>query len=114
MMSHQVYGIGILLVYVDNTLLVSHSLERIESAKRAIGKQFCMFDFGEAKFILGMDILMDTNAGTMSFSQERYTKELVEKHGMLDSTPSKLPMAPTHYKDGEVTSDENKVSMSPS
>jgi hypothetical protein len=33
---------------------------------------------------------------------------------MLDSTPSKVPMAPTHYRDGQVASDQDKVALTPS
>jgi hypothetical protein len=29
----------------------------------------------------------------------------MEKYGMLDTTPSKVPMVPTDYRDGEVASD---------
>jgi hypothetical protein len=32
---------------------------------------------------------------------------------MLHSTPSKMPMAPTHYRDGEVASNHDKVALSP-
>jgi hypothetical protein len=54
-MNHQVHGICIVLVHMDDILIVSDSLKWIESAKRAIGEQIRMTDFGEAKFILGMD-----------------------------------------------------------
>jgi hypothetical protein len=33
---------------------------------------------------------------------------------MLDNTLSKLPMASTHYRDGEVASDQDKVALTPS
>jgi hypothetical protein len=113
-MNHQEHGICIVLVYVDDILIISDSLKWIELAKRAIGDQFCMTDFGEAKFILGMDIIKNTEAGTISLSQEQCTKEIFEKYGMLDSTPSKVPMAPTHYRDGEVASDHDKMALTPS
>jgi hypothetical protein len=83
-MSHQVHGICIILVYVDDLLIVSDSLEWITSAKRAIGEQFRMTDFGEAKFILGMDIVRNREASNIILSQEQYTKEILEKYGMLD------------------------------
>jgi hypothetical protein len=113
-MNHLVHGICIILVYVDNLLIVSYSLEWITSAKRAIGEQFGMTDFGEAKFVIGMDIVRNREAGTICLSQKQYTKEILEKYGMLDSTPSKMPMAPTHYRDGKVASDQDKEAMSPS
>jgi hypothetical protein len=104
----------LVLVYVDDILIVSDSLKWIESAKRAIGDRFRMTDFGDAKFILGLDIIMNIEAGTISLSHEQYTKEILDKYGMLDSTPSKVPMAPTHYRDGEVASDQDKMAFTPS
>jgi hypothetical protein len=56
--------------------------------KRAIVEQFRITDFGEAKFILGMDIVRNREAGTINLSQELYAKEILEKYGMLDNTPS--------------------------
>jgi hypothetical protein len=97
---------------MDDLLVVLDSLEWITSAKRAIGEQFRMTDFGEAKFIVGMNIVRNREVGTISLSQEQYTKEILEKYGVLDSIPSKIPMAPTHYRDGEVASDQDKEAMS--
>jgi hypothetical protein len=102
------------LVYVHDILIVSDSLKWIESAKRAIGEQFRMADFGEAKLILGMDMVRNKEAGTINLSQEHYTKEILETHGMVDITPSKVPIAPTHYRDGEATFDEDKMALPPS
>jgi hypothetical protein len=72
-----------------------------------------MTDFGEAKFILGMKIVMKGDAGTINLSQEHYTEEILEKYDILDITPSKVPMAPTHYRDREVAFDHDKVALSP-
>jgi hypothetical protein len=101
------------MVNVDDILIVSYSLKWIESAKRAIGEQFRMTDFGEAKFIFGMDIVINIEIWTTSISHEHYTKELLEKYGIMDNTPSKVRMAPTHYRDGEVASDHDKVALTP-
>jgi hypothetical protein len=68
-MNHPLHGICIALVYVDDILIVSNSLKWIESAKRAIGDQFRITDFGEAKFIRGMIIVKSREAGTISLSQ---------------------------------------------
>jgi hypothetical protein len=76
-MTLQVQGICIVLVYVDDILIVSYSLKWFESAKRAIGEQFRMTDFGEAIFILGMDIVRSRKAWTDSISKEQYTKEIL-------------------------------------
>jgi hypothetical protein len=112
-MNHPIHGICIILVYLDDLLIVSDSLEWITSAKRAIGERFRMTDFDEAKFILGMDIVRNREAGTISLSQEQCTKEMLENYGMLDGASSKIPMVPTRYRDGEVASDQNKTALSP-
>jgi hypothetical protein len=64
--NHHVHEICIVLVHVDDLLIVSDSFEWIESAKRSIGKESRMTDFGEAKFILGMDIEKNKEAMPMS------------------------------------------------
>jgi hypothetical protein len=61
-----------------------------------------------------MDIVRNIEACTICLSHEQYTKEILKKYGMLDSTPSKVPMAPTHYRDGEVASNHDKVALTPS
>jgi hypothetical protein len=53
-----------------------------------------MTDFGLATSILWMDISGDLPSGTFRLSREQYTTELLEKYGMLDNSPSTLPMSP--------------------
>jgi hypothetical protein len=67
-MNHPMHGICIVMVYVDDILTVLDTLKWIESAKRAIGEQFRVTDFGEAKLILGMDIVINREARTISLS----------------------------------------------
>eukprot|EP00873_Tetraselmis_striata_P042306 jgi/Tetstr1/462570/TSEL_007556.t1 len=69
-MNHPRYGICIVLVYVDDILVVSDSVEWIRSAKSAIGAEFNMTDFGEAAFVLGMDLTRCWASGTIRLSQE--------------------------------------------
>eukprot|EP00873_Tetraselmis_striata_P002664 jgi/Tetstr1/422928/TSEL_013708.t1 len=70
-MNHPRYGICIVLVYVDDILVVSDSVEWIRSAKSAIGAEFNMTDFGEAAFVLGMDLTRCWASGTIRLSQEQ-------------------------------------------
>jgi hypothetical protein len=61
-----------------------------------------------------MEIIRNTKDMTNSFSLKLYTKEILEKYGMLDNTPSKVPMAPAHYRDGEVASNQDNMASTPS
>jgi hypothetical protein len=58
--------------------------------------------------------LSEAEAWTISPPHEQYTKDIFKKYGMHDNTPSKVPMAPTHYRDGGVASDKDKVALTPS
>eukprot|EP00873_Tetraselmis_striata_P037639 jgi/Tetstr1/457903/TSEL_044421.t1 len=111
-MNHPRYGICIVLVYVDDILVVSDSVEWIRSAKSAIGAEFNMTDFGEAAFVLGMDLTRCWASGTIRLSQEQYTLELLEKYGMQDCSPAKTPMGSGHYTDLASASDADKAPLS--
>eukprot|EP00873_Tetraselmis_striata_P018768 jgi/Tetstr1/439032/TSEL_027524.t1 len=91
-MNHPRYGICIVLVYVDDILVVADYVDWIRSAKSAIGAEFNMTDFGEASFVLGMDLTRCWASGTIRLSQEQYTLDLLEKYGMQDCSPAKTPM----------------------
>jgi len=61
--DHRVYvkrstgGIIFLTLYVDDILLVGNNLEMIEATKKWLSSVFEMKDMGEAKYVLGMEII---------------------------------------------------------
>jgi hypothetical protein len=67
-MNHRVHGTCIVMIYVDDILIVSDSHKCIDSEKRAIGEQFHVTDFGEAKLIIMMDIVRNREAGSVTVS----------------------------------------------
>jgi hypothetical protein len=69
--------------------------------------------FTEDKFILGIGIVKNREAWAIILSHEQCTKEIMEKYGMPDITLLEVPMARTHYRDGEVASDQHKVALTP-
>jgi hypothetical protein len=101
------------LVYVDNILVVSDSLDLLSTAKAHIRQKYNMTDFGPTIAILGMDTTHDLSVGTVRLPQEQYTTEILEKYGMPDSNPSTLPMSPTHYRDVDSSSPSDHVALSP-
>eukprot|EP00873_Tetraselmis_striata_P040371 jgi/Tetstr1/460635/TSEL_005832.t1 len=92
----------------DNVLRLLKSIY----AKSAIGAEFNMTDFGEAAFVLGMDLTRCWASGTIRLSQEQYTLELLEKYGMQDCSPAKTPMGSGHYKDLASDCDADKAPLS--
>ena len=62
-------GIFIILVlYVDDMLIVSKSMDEINKLKALMAKTFDMKDIGVAKQILGIEIHKDRRNGKPSFS----------------------------------------------
>ena len=58
----------ILLLYVDDMLIASSSIEEINKLKKLLSNQFAMKDLGAANQILGMRIHRDRVSGTLKLS----------------------------------------------
>ncbi|KAH9744862.1 hypothetical protein KPL70_003863 [Citrus sinensis] len=72
-------GVAYLLLYVDDMLIASKYKSEIERLKNLLKVEFEMKDLGNAKRILGMDIIKDRSAGTLFLSQEKYIKKFLER-----------------------------------
>ena len=59
-----------LLLYVDDMLIASRNQGEICSLKAQLSKEFEMKDLGEAKKILGMEIVRDRQRGTLCLTQK--------------------------------------------
>ena len=84
----------IVALYVDDLLLLSNSLGKLNSLKKELAKQFEMKDLGEARFILGIQIERDRKARRLSLSQQAYIEKIVERYRMSDSKPMATPLNP--------------------
>eukprot|EP00873_Tetraselmis_striata_P017930 jgi/Tetstr1/438194/TSEL_026794.t1 len=80
--------------------------------KSAIGAEFNMTHFGEAAFVLGMDLTRCSASGTIRLSQEQYTPELLEKYGMQDFSLAKTPMGSGHNKNLACAINADKAPLS--
>ncbi|CAJ2678716.1 unnamed protein product [Trifolium pratense] len=74
-----------LLLYVDDILMASSDKQEIQQLKEKLNGEFEMKDLGNAKRILGMDILRDRSKGELFLSQHDYLKKVVERFRMTDS-----------------------------
>ena len=50
-----------------------------------------MTDMGEASLVLGIEIKRDRQLGTLTISQEAYSKSILERFGMSDCKPTSTP-----------------------
>src|SRR5882762_5595928 len=84
----------IVTIYVDNITLASNSLKEIKKAKEALNLTFDMTDLGEIGWIIGMQVIRDRARKTITISQERYIKDILEKHGQQNARPISTPSLP--------------------
>ena len=68
----------ILLLYVDDMLIVSKSMDKINRLKDQMARTFDMKDLVDAKQILGIDIHRDRKNGKLSFSQESMLRKYLK------------------------------------
>jgi hypothetical protein len=97
-MNRPVYVTCIVLLYVNDIFTVSDLLKWIELVKRAIWEKFRMSDFGEAKFILGMAIVGNKEARTISLHHEQHIKEILGKYCKLDKWTARHGRCPWHSR----------------
>ncbi|KAL2607982.1 hypothetical protein R1flu_026555 [Riccia fluitans] len=95
--SNEVFGLIILVLYVDDMLLVAKDKSEVEKVKAQLSKEFSMKDLGSTKRILGMEIHRDVKGGRLWLTQGNYTRKVLERFNMLDAKPVGTPLA-NHFK----------------
>jgi len=81
-----------ILVYVDDLLVIGPTAADVKAAKAVVLGHFKARDMGEPEWFLGMHIIRDRAAGTITLSQRQYATTLVERYGMGDANRTTLPM----------------------
>ena len=72
----------ILTLYVDDLLLTGNNEDAISMVKSKLTQRFKMTDMGEASLVLGIEIKRNRELGTLTISQQEYTKSILERFGM--------------------------------
>ncbi|CAI7806158.1 unnamed protein product [Closterium sp. NIES-53] len=83
-----------LYLYVDDILLMSSSMVLLDEVKGLLSSRFCMKDFGEAKYYLGVQIERDESG--ILIHQERYVLNMLESFGLSEANPVRTPL-PTGF-----------------
>jgi hypothetical protein len=84
-----------LAIYDDDLLFAAKGLKFTEKMKRTLRRLFKMHDLGEARHLLGVEIIRDRTKRTISLSQQRYITKMLEKCGLKDCKPVAVPMDPS-------------------
>lgn len=81
-----------LILYVDDILIVGHSLKAIRIVKTLLSKQFEMVDLGAVSNFLGMHIERDVDGRIMRIDQQAYLNGLLKRFGMDECRPVSTPI----------------------
>ncbi|NBX97749.1 hypothetical protein EBQ81_02685, partial [bacterium] len=97
--DHSVYfkrdnkGLVFLLVYVDDIIIVADSTAAMGACKEALSMTFTMTDLGETNHFLGMEVHRDRDAGLIFLNQRSYINSMLERYGMGDCAPVRIPLS---------------------
>jgi hypothetical protein len=82
-------------VFVNNITFASKSKAKIAELKAAIAQHFKLRNLGPTTFQLGVKITRKRSQRTLHLSQCRYTQDLLERYGFVNSSPVLTPMDPS-------------------
>jgi hypothetical protein len=85
-------AVVIIAVYVDDLTLFSNCITRLAGIKQELSQLFEMKDLGEAQFLLGVQIVRDRAARTLTISQGEYVKNVVDRLGLNFCNPTASPL----------------------
>ena len=78
-------------------LIAARNKTHIQKLKVQLKKEFDMKDLGEAKKILGMEIIRDRGSSRLWLSQENYIFKVLERFNMEEARSITTPLA-GHFK----------------
>lgn len=92
------------ILYVDDVIIITFEIERMNRFKEYLSDQFNMKDMNEAQFFLGIKISRQN--GKMIMSQSAYLKSVLKRFAMNECNSISTPLADKlNYK--ELNSDEH-------
>ncbi|KAL5549944.1 hypothetical protein UlMin_000120 [Ulmus minor] len=95
--GNKIDDITILLLYVDDTLLTSKTINNIIELKKILSEEFEMKDLGRAKKILGTNIVRNIEKNVLKLHQRTYLEKILTKFSMNAAKLVTLPLA-NHFK----------------
>nr|GEW17066.1 ribonuclease H-like domain-containing protein [Tanacetum cinerariifolium] len=79
-----------LLVYVDDFIITSNSLDEVENFKLFLKNKFMIKDLRVMKYFLGIEVLDNSNG--ICITQRKYCLELIHEFGLLAAKPVTTPL----------------------
>ena len=83
--------IVILTLDVDDVLLLGKDVAILKRIKSKLMSRFSITDMGEVLLMLGVGVASDRDKGTVTITQDNYTKSPQERYGMRNCNPNYTP-----------------------
>lgn len=84
--------VSYLILYVDDIILASNSLDELMKIKRSLTQEFEMDDMKELGHFLGLKVERNMEEGTLTINQSQYVDSLLKRFGMQDCRPVSTPL----------------------
>lgn len=84
----------IIAICVDDFLIFSNDKKLESQVKSELKKHFSMTDIGEAKFVLGFQIIRDRKNKKIWINQKSYLEQILKRFNMQECNPISVPMNP--------------------
>ena len=85
-------GLVIVIIHVDDSSIFAFPPSILPSAKAEISSHLTITDLGPAKTFLGLQIERDRTKRTITIHQTSYISKVLERFGMLSSSPVSTPL----------------------
>ena len=83
------HGIVFIIIWVDDIVIVSNSFQLVKEFKIQISKKYTVKDLGVLKHFLGIEF--NVTGESVHMSQSAYCKSILERFGMTNCNPIKIP-----------------------
>ena len=93
--KHDGENITIIAVYVDNFLVLSNTIQRIDDLQAQLYESYTVKNLGPVKRFLGLDIYRPDPTGPIHLSQSTYARKVLHRFGMQNCNPAKAPFHDT-------------------
>ena len=83
--------VTIVAIYVDDLIIITKTIEKMNEVKRSLAAQFKMKDFGKIHYCLGITIIHDQEEECLWLHQRQYILAMLEKYGLSEAKSISTP-----------------------
>jgi histone deacetylase 1/2 len=92
---HEGSGNAFIAVWVDDFLILSDSVSRIDTFHADLSMHYTVNNLGPVKRFLGLDVHRPTPTGPIYLAQSTYARKVLHRFGMQNCNPAKVPFGDT-------------------